>query len=225
MNCADYERLIALDVEGDLPQPQGRAAAEHLLSCPSCQKFEDSLKTSQALLKELGQEPLGEETLTEVRRRVRIGLAGAMQPEGLPVWRLALGVGVVAALIFTVVTLHHSSPGVKTRIVAERSTPASVAPPAHATINETPNSKIASRSAKSAPAARDLSNTAGRASKPGPISQAPPRVRSLKRPQGVPPSRFPSGALRANAEIQHPQPLTIKLLTDNPNVVIYWLID
>jgi len=224
MNWPDFERLIALDVEGDLPEPQGRAVAEHLRACNSCQQFAESLKISQALLKELGQEPLDEPMVQEVRRRVRNGLASAMPQRVFPGWRLAWGAGLIAALVLAVLTLRHHSREEATQVVAEKSTPASAPLPSASKI-ENGDSKIGARSAKSVPAARHSSINPREGMRPASILPAPSVAGTLKRPRAAPPGEFSSGSLRASAEAQHLQPLTVKLITDNPNVVIYWLVD
>jgi hypothetical protein len=225
MICADFERLIALDVEGDLPQSKGRVVAEHLLACPSCRQFAERLKFSQTLLKELGREPVGEPMLTEVRSRVRVELARETQPQGFPWWYLALGAGLVATLIFAVPVPRRHSPGVNTRVAAEQTTPANGGIPMRASNDEMIIPKIAVRPAKSSPAAVGLRHAARRASKENPISPTSSLPGTPKTAQGVPSSKYSRGSLRASANGRHPQSLTIKLLTDNPNVVIYWLID
>ncbi len=222
MNCRAFERLIALDVEGDLPQSQGRAVAEHLLACPSCRKFTESLKTSQSLLKDLGQEPVDDQILAEVRRRVRIGLASEQEPKGFPVWRLVLGAGLVAALILVVEVNRQYSSGVSTRMVAKRLTPANTAVPSRARNDEARNSKFDFTSAKSA---SSLVGNPARATKQKLSAGVPSLARTLDGSQDVPSTEFSPGALRAGADLQHSPSLTIKLLTDNPNVVIYWLVD
>lgn len=225
MNCPDFERLIALDVEGDLPIPQGRAVAEHLRACPSCRQFSESLKISQALLKELGQEPLDEAMVQEVRRRVRNGLASPTPQRVFPVWRWAWGAGLIAALVLALVILRHHSREEATQVVAEKSTPASAPLPAAAGKIENGDSRIDARSAKSVPAARHSSINPREGKGPTSILPTPSVARPLKRPRLAPPGEFSSSVLRASADAQHLQPLTVKLITDNPNVVIYWLVD
>ncbi|MGA3326666.1 MAG: zf-HC2 domain-containing protein [Terriglobia bacterium] len=225
MNCPDFERLIALDVEGDLPEPQGRAVAEHLRACPSCRQFSESLKISQALLKELGEEPVDEPMVQEVRRRVRNGLASATPRQVFPVWRLAWGAGLIAALVLAVLILRHHSREEATQEVAEKSAPASA--PLHSAASKIENgdSRIGARSAKSVPAARHSSINPPGGMRATSILPAPSVAGRLKSPHAGPPDEFSSGSLRASADAQHLQPLTVKLITDNPNVVIYWLVD
>ena len=225
MKCADFEILLALEVGGDLPGPQGGAVAEHLLVCPSCRRFADRLKFSQALLKDLGQEPLDEQMVQEVRRRVRNGIATKTPLQSAPVWRWVLEAGVIAALIFVSVVLRHYSPGARTRIVAERSTTANASVPARTNKNGTRNPTVDFRSAKPARAAKHLSANSRRSEKLGPGLLASSEARKSKRANEIPSSKFSSGSLRASANVHQPEPLTVKLLTDNPNVVIYWLID
>lgn len=56
MTCQDYERLIALYVEGDITD--GRVET-HLAGCAECRELLEDLRASQALLKELpGADPV-----------------------------------------------------------------------------------------------------------------------------------------------------------------------
>jgi hypothetical protein len=225
MNCPDFEGLIALDVEGDLSDLQSRAVSGHLRTCHSCREFAESLKVSQALLKELGQEPVDEQMLQEVRRRVRIGLASERQQRGFPVWRWALGAGLVAALTFAALILLHHPRGAATPVVADRSTPANPALPSAARKDEIRNPKIETRPTKSMQAAKEFSARTPKGVRLNPTLPAPSPAQATKGSQRMPSGKFSSGPLRASTDNQHPQPLTVKLITDNPHVVIYWLVD
>jgi anti-sigma factor RsiW len=188
MNCADFERLLALDVEGDLPGRQGPAVAEHLLVCPSCRRFAERLKFSQSLLKALGQETPDEATLQEVRLGILNRLPNERIPRALPAWRFALGAGAVAVLLIGALILHplfrsRASHGAVTKETR----------PALAEVQRTPEL-------------------------PHPI-----RIGSSRRAKPrVSPAR---GRTNLEATGRRPPQLTIQLLTDDPNVTIYWLVD
>ena len=190
MNCTDFEKLIALDLEGDLPQPQHGTLREHLQACARCHEFVQQLRASQVMVKGLAEEAVDEAALEEVRRRVRVGLAAEAERPAFPVWRWALGSGVVAALILAALIL---------RPLVQRPVP-----PATAT-RRAPESVAAVQSAPALPG-----------------SLSPQTAKSTSTRQQKSPS---PASLRTNASGRHPEPLTIKLLTDNPNVVIYWLVD
>jgi hypothetical protein len=163
--------------------------------------------------------------LQEVRRRVRSGLASERQPQGFPVWRWAWGAGLVAALTFAALILHHHSQGAVTPVVANRSATANPALPSAARKYEPGNPKIETRLAKSAQAARPSSVRSPEGVRLTSTSPVPSVAETLKSSHVGPPSKFSSTALLASAGTQHLQPLTVKLITDNPNVVIYWLVD
>ncbi len=189
MNCADFERLIALDAEGDLPKQMAANVSAHLRTCRQCQEFAVKLETSQTLLKELGQEAPDEATLQEVRRAVLNRLPSEPDSKSFPVWRLAFGAAVVAILILTVPALRRPS--------------------------RTPSPGII---------AKTQVQLTGEAMRQSPA--LPPRAsaQGSKGARVVKPRKPLSGPLYARAKRQ-PEPLMVKLLTDNPKVVIYWQID
>lgn len=58
MNCKNFEERIALYIEGDLPEFEGKEVKIHLDSCKACQEFASELKQSIHALKELREEPI-----------------------------------------------------------------------------------------------------------------------------------------------------------------------
>jgi anti-sigma factor RsiW len=188
MTCSNFEKLIALDVEGDLPKQEVGSLTDHLQTCPHCLEFAEKLQASQALLKELGQEAPDEATLQEVRRGILNRLSAEAAPTMFPVWRLALGAGLVTLLILGTIIFFRRPAGTPvTQAKVQRPT--------------------ATEAMRRTPA-------------PPPLSPAhnPKKVRPVAATKSF------SGALRASAK-QRPEPLMVKLFTDNPNVVIYWQVD
>ncbi len=189
MNCADFEKLIALDVEGDLPKNQAGGVSRHLRTCPHCQDFAEKLQASQSFLRELAGETPDEAALQEVRVGVLNRLRTEAAPKAFPVWRFALGAALAAMLAFAAIMLRRSAS----------------APPVQATaIMQPPAAMKAMRQAIAAP--------------PNSLIQSPKRVRTATARKSF------SGAPRERAR-QRPEPLMVKLYTDNPNVVIYWQVD
>lgn len=190
MNCTDFEKLFALDVEGDLPGPQLGKLREHLQACTRCHEFVQELNASQALLRGLAEEAVDEDALEEIRRRVRIGLAAEAERPAFLAWRWALGTGMVAALILGGLILRPLIRKPVPQAKATRRAPATVA---------------------TAETASTL---------PSPLlPQTGKRISARQHELSSPAS------LRIGARAQHAESLTIKLLTDNPNLVIYWLVD
>ena len=189
MNCADFERLIALDAEGDLPKQMAGSVAAHLRTCRQCQEFAVKLETSQSLLKELAQEAPDGATLQLLRRSVLNRLPSEPDSKSFPVWRLAFAAALVAILILTVLALRRPSRTVVTGVIAK---------------TQVQTTREAIRQVPALPKAIP--------------------ARSLKSARVVKARRSPQRSLPARAK-HHPEPLMVKLLTDNPNVVIYWQID
>ena len=189
MNCADFERLIALDAEGDLPKQMAASVTAHLRTCRQCQEFAAKLETSQSLLKELGQEAPDEATLQQVRRGILNRLPNEPAAKSFPVWRWAFAAALVAMLVFTILVLRRPS---------RTTAPGAMAKAQVQTTREA--MRQAAVLPKSTPA------------------------RSLKTTRVVKARKSPQRLLPARAK-HHPEPLMVKLLTDNPNVVIYWQID
>jgi anti-sigma factor RsiW len=197
MNCTDFEKLIALHVESDLPERKGAAVAEHLNACRNCQEFAERLKASQAMLKSLAQESVDEAALQQLHRRVLNGLEAEVQSPPPSLWRYALGAGLVAAMVFTAIMLWHPiHPSVR-----KGSTQAPAASPLLPKESATKDTIQASN-----PVHRDL-------------------VRTAKVKRALPRRAHSQNSLTASVKSQQPAPLMVKLVTDDPNVVIYWLVD
>lgn len=188
MKCPDFEKLIALDLEGDLPERKSKAVAEHLKVCRLCQEFTEKLTTSQTLLKSLAQESVDDGVLQEVRQRVLSGLPTEEQRHGFRGWRYALGAGVTAVLVLAAVTLWRPSNN-------------PVADVTRASPKQTATEAVGQQTATLVPR---------------------PSIRATKGKSVLRRRRYFSSSLTAS---ERPQQLTIKLVTDDSNVVIYWLVD
>lgn len=188
MKCLDFEKLIALDLEGDLTQRKGRAVAEHVKACGPCHEFVEDLKASQALLKSLAQESVDDMAFEEVRQRILSSLPTEEQRQGFSVWRYALAAAVTAVMVLAAIALRRPS--------NER-----VADITHATADQSATEAVAQQPRAVVP----------RSSVRGTNGKSPLRRR-----------KHLHSSLTAS---ERPQQLTIKLVTDDPNVVIYWLVD
>ena len=126
MNCADFEKLIALDAEGDLPERKADKLKHHLLACHYCQSFAQSLRISQDLLKELANETPDDGLLQGVRVGVLNRLRTEAAPKAFPFWRFALGAGLVAMLAFAAVMLKRRAPAPPIQFTAIMRQPAAM---------------------------------------------------------------------------------------------------
>lgn len=116
MKCQQFERLIALHIEGDLPDRQARRLEQHLVWCPTCRAFAEALNESQVTLKDLAEETMGETVLQAMRQRVLHAIR--VEPEPIrrtrgtlffPRWRLGLAGAVVALVAVTAVSILLST--------------------------------------------------------------------------------------------------------------------
>jgi hypothetical protein len=70
VSCVFSKELLALHVENDLSESEGRNVAKHLEECPECEGFLDRLSHRQSQLKLLRHEAIPQATLTRMRRGV-----------------------------------------------------------------------------------------------------------------------------------------------------------
>jgi hypothetical protein len=215
MNCADFEKLIALEVEGDLPKQMAGGVAAHLRTCRQCQEFALDLETSQDLLKELGKEAPNEVTLQNIRRGILNRLPTEPAPITFPAWPFALGAAAITILLLALALLGHRSRTPAPKVVAERETPAA-------------STQVGGRTHIAGPAPSKAAPR-GSATTPAIMRAVAPRPAFHRISRGTKAAAKPGQSHRASEfsreRPQHPEPLMVKLLTDNPNVVIYWLVD
>jgi hypothetical protein len=70
MNCEQFERLIALQIEGDLPGSQQFMVSKHLSTCGSCHRFAEEIRDSQTALHGYTGQDFDESLLAEIRHSV-----------------------------------------------------------------------------------------------------------------------------------------------------------
>ena len=70
MACHEFEQLVALFVEDDLPPTERRHTEAHLRLCAPCARLAEELKESQSLFKSIRQQVPTQTMLTVVRTRV-----------------------------------------------------------------------------------------------------------------------------------------------------------
>ena len=201
MKCSDFEKMIALDVGGDLPQPMAAPLAAHLRTCAQCQAFAAGLQSSQAWLKELGEQAPDAEMLQGVRRGVLNQLPNPHAPALRPVWQFALGVAAVALFALAIFGVWHRSRTPVRRMVAERKSPTVLSTSGNSQEAPGLGSVAVPRGPGHTPKHRAAKLATTRPRHTGADSQAEP------------------------AQPGHAEPLMVKLLTDNPRVVIYWFVD
>lgn len=168
MNCAKFERLIALYVESDLPSSDARLVETHLEGCHGCREFAAEMRESQAALKTLRMDFVEEGVFREVR-------AGVLSHLSVPRKRVAWPRYAIAAMLLMGLWsgwLRFTRP-VASMDVEPRA--AVIAPPPVM-----------------------------------PVQALPQRVRSAR---------------VSRHRVFKSEPLVVKIVTDDPQVVIYWLVD
>jgi hypothetical protein len=230
MTCLDFEKLIALDAEGDLPERKAAKLGEHLKACRNCQEFAEKLQATQALLKSLAQESADEAVFEDVRQRVLDGIATDSDPHHFRAWQFALGAALAAMAIFAAVNLWHPSGH---EHVSRASRPLSQERPATARSGGQSLPRAERRDARATtgetPAQRRVRETSPQASTQA-MSSAPTvpghaRARTESARQVLRERKESQGSLSASLKPRGRQPLTVMLVSDDPNVVIYWLVD
>jgi anti-sigma factor RsiW len=172
MSCQEFEPLIALYIEGELPD--AKQVEEHVTVCADCRELLQDLQASQAAVRQWASEPVD----TALLAAVRAGVLSRIEDRRRLIWPWVAAVAMAAALI-AVFLVPPRKPAAES--------------PAPVPIAQTP-----------------------------PVSGgADPPVRS-RRP------RRRSVAVRTppKAHVSEPTPpLVVKMFTDDPDIVIIWLVD
>jgi anti-sigma factor RsiW len=194
MRCAQFDGLIALEIEGDLPERQSRRVEEHLRSCPGCRAFAEELKESQAALKGLARETVVGLDFQQLRGRVLEEISREQSRSGTG-WRTWLVGGRRRAVLagFAVALLAGGALYLARWDI----------------LNVQPGSRLREARTVTRNAALPDSPVTGR-------SQVQPFDETGTQAAQVEPAAFETAA---------PAPLIIKLLTDDPDVVIILIAD
>jgi anti-sigma factor RsiW len=209
MNCRGWTPHIALYVEGDLEAKLAVALEQHLMSCAECAGFLAELRATQRDLLGLKSEAVDEATLNRVRGRV---LEQVRVIEGRRTWmdRMAMWlwgglrwryavIGSVAlvAIVLGSWRLTHVPP--------------LVAPLPMAVVPVQPAAPL--RPVEPVASAAPVLRKAVR------LHQPAPRV--MLQAANTPPPQ----AATVQQETSDGKDTLVQILTEDPNVVIYWLID
>jgi anti-sigma factor RsiW len=238
MKCKRFEMLIAQYVEGDLPAGKVREVESHLAICASCREFTDGLRLSQEALKTLGYDEVPSVSLDRVRAEVMKSVANEPLRRSGNRWQFALAAAFVIAVGAAVLwhvrqsrpvvvsnagqrmetgppqTGHRSQAKSKTthrteakgeQLATKLPMPAASSPPQHAT--------------RQGLAHPNRTKLAERESHAG--------LRSSDEETGVPaqPLPLPSESSITRAKTSTVPAVKVKLLTNDPNVVIYLIVD
>jgi hypothetical protein len=202
MNCSRWRRLAALAAGEDLNPAQEAGLTAHLEACASCRKLHRELRRDLDHLRALDAAGIGTGEPASVRGAVMTRIEKRRPAFGMPVpSHLAAAVAVVL-LVGTLGVLRWrggDSGGTRRPEIAETTSAAEVVPSALAPPDPVPETAPGT----SVPEV----TTAGR------ITREPRSPRS-KSPDPLTPQRVAAA-----------EPMTMKILTDDPEVVIYWIVE
>ena len=219
--CPEREEALALHVGRDLPPADARELEAHLEGCPGCRFFLDELEESRSALTALAAEAPPAAGLADVHRRVmdEVRAGGETEKGGIfragSPWRWAAAAAVVLALGAALAWrlgpgTGPESPGspADERVWIARSEPPKEAP---TDAREQPPGALPGED-------RTPGATAPRRTPPEPTSPDPtPREPRPTAPQ-------PETEIRRASADDRPD-LKIQLVSDDPDIVIYWLVD
>jgi hypothetical protein len=228
MKCRYSQNDIALYVEQDLPARSAREIELHLVTCDLCRTLAEELRESQSMLKGLKQDTVSAAVLASVRSQILAELGARRMRPAWGRWVYALAGGLLAVII-SVLWIADVKPGTETTTDKNGK---QLLPPREA-------------QARKDEASSSPLMTAGSPSPLTSINTSPYRARASRRrllPDESTPDKQVSvledgtnfavrsevaDGLPAQTELpdEPPKQIVVKLLTDDPNVVIYWLMD
>ena len=228
MNCAKWEKLIALYVEDDLAGRKVRHIEDHLHTCLSCQDFYLTLKESQKHLQSLMNESLDEANFQDVRTRVMDKIAyGSKEYNRIDIaeirknWDWAPFVaGALLILLIVLATLHRNTRDDSNLEVRSKTVKGTLAP-------VLPNQDFPRLGPVQIDEQVVQRTIPIEGKKPGVSKQSSVNLHFRSRSQLHRTAESQSSTERktVDAAIPSPEPLYIELTTGDPDVVIVWLVD
>jgi hypothetical protein len=210
LNCAAFEQLIALFVEGDLRDADHVRVEAHIRGCVACRNLADELRESLGLIKDLRHDAIQMSALVTVRQRV-LNEVGDLDPA--PGWVVGMH-----RLFFAGLRRRNAIAGIVLAAVISGGVWYS---------QKTTVREITSE----APAAVANLNVPAELVSPVRIAPRPVVLRVVK-PAALP-EILPEIPSDNFAELAAPEPVqpqvqvsqlpTMKFVTDDPNIIIYWL--
>ena len=205
MKCEFWRHQLALEVEGDLPEDSNPGLVRHLDDCAECRAFRSELVQTQSVFKKLRVATDDEGLADLIRERV----VGTIERRNAS-WTMRarrwapMGAGIAVCVTVALLTLPPRSgfmrtptPPPSTAVVVEPEPIQVPAPPESPRVEASPEAALADT----------------------PTETVIEGVQPPSRPTMIdPPSQL-------TGESGMSDQLVVKLLTDDPNLVIYWVVD
>ncbi len=202
MNCFEWEERIALYAGGDLSPAEAQALERHVAECASCQLLLSGLRASLSLVQEAHSEPIDAAHFAAVRARVLAELEHAPAYRWRLARRFAWTSAMAAAAVVVLVTIWLR-PELRLALRMPQA-PKAAAVAKSASLAKTVSVTNAASVARATSVAKEGPAPVVRVIGPAPAIPVTPR----KRPQAAP-----------------TESVLVKLETDNPDVVIYWIAE
>jgi hypothetical protein len=209
MKCSRWQQRIALYVGGDLETRQIRGVERHLDTCSACRELAEALRRDLEVLAGLESDELNGvafgsvrgEVMAEVEKRTASPLAAVLSNHS----RVAMAAAVVAVVAALVVMWPNGGPE-EPRIAEENvRKPTAAAENPIETGPEEPDAPVVTVSEFAEPQP--------------PVLEREPKTLIAR---AEPPSVAHQSVVSPSAPVE---PMTMKILTDDPDVVIYWIVD
>jgi hypothetical protein len=216
MNCANFQADLALYVEGDLTSARSAMLDEHIASCEKCGVLAGELRQSQAEIRGLRNEVVDAAALHRVRANV---LQEIQLIEAQRTW-----LNRMAIRLRTTFRWRYAAFGVVAIAIVLAAVwgPRVGSPPKLGGVAAPPR-KCCEASLEGADGVvpKTYASTLRVRNHPAPLRASP-----LLTQEGSPPAPI-------NLDFQKPiddidsqkEDVVVKILTDDPNIVIYWLLD
>ena len=212
MNCLEFRTEIALYVEGDLIPNRSRRVERHLAGCTECCALADDLRDSQAEIRQLRNEIVDASSLNRVRANVLEQVRTINERRtwfersfiwlwAFRFWQAALATVALALLAASIWRLtYNATPAVPIARQFDVQTPPSLQP-------------------------ETLSLQTIDGSVPGKALTRASVARRSRRTHPVKQLTVPSREQNMDGQDNQSRDVLVKIMTDDPNVIIYWLID
>lgn len=210
MKCTRFEERIALYVEGDLTEVERHRVESHLEICAECRELTAELRDSQLVFKTVRHELPDGTALRNVRERVLAEVA-ALDPRTW--WERIFFAGLPRKAAVAATALFALG-GAALWFASNVHSPSNAPVVAQAVPTTLPQVTSSSVNTSSAPS-------------PSNVAPSPRKVRrSASNRAATTVDTTAAGLPQAQgSEESPPAQIAVKLLTDDPNVIIYWLIE
>jgi hypothetical protein len=209
MKCAHWHQLIALDVGGELGVKPARRVERHLDECSACRELAEALRSDREVLAGLESDALNGmafgsvrgEVMAEIEKRHASPMAAVFSGHN----RVAAAAAVMAVLATLVVMWPHGGPEEPLIVEEQSGKPTAATDIVVEGGSEEPDSLLMTV--------------------PDSAEQQHPDLEQESRTlvaRATPPS---IGHLPVDSPSAFVEPMTMKILTDDPDVVIYWIVE